>query len=189
MIATFGRGRHGAEMTPTDGAFMLFGLLSAGEAIHVHKSVDEILQTKVRRASLVSDGKARDLSVSDAGRHLQGLYQSGPLEVVAHLLAHLARDRRYSGRPMVGGGALGALLNPIAFGLSAKRSTFGLELDVMISSEEHSTLVLTYQLDFGRIDVERSMELARDVEVLVRLKPQCAAAIAECLGPGAADDE
>lgn len=189
MIATFGRGRHGAEMTPTDGAFMLFGLLSAGEAIHVHRSVEEVLQTEARNASLVSGGKARNLSVSDAGRHLRGLYRSGPLEVVAHLLAHLAGDRRYSSPPMEGGGALGPLLNPIAFGLSAKRSTFGLELEVIISSEEQSRLVLTYQLDFGRLDVERSMELARDVEVVVRLKPQCAAAIAECLGPGAADDE
>ena len=182
LIATFGRGRHGAEMGPRDGAFMLLGLLGEGDAIRTDRAVEEVLRATFQRAELRMAGGKPESASLEVGQQLRG--RSSALDVVALLLSRLARDQS-EGRPRPGA-TLPHLLQPASLEFVVRRSIFGVELQIIASAEDRSTLTLTYQVIFDHI--VRSPQGAREVEIMVRLGPQCAEAIAACLWPTRAAD-
>lgn len=184
MIATFGRGRHAAEMHAQDGAFLLLGLLTYGEVMRAHVQVEELVRCEFKRAELARDGRTEAISRFDIAKHFpEVLSANEPLGLISGLVARLSGgDELLECRaPPEGGGALGVLARPTALTLSTTRSKYVRELRLRISIEGGAVLILTYDIDLGRTYPDRDLSGTRDVVVSVRLGPECAQAIADCL--------
>lgn len=191
MIATFGRGRHAAEMHAQDGAFLLLGLLSYGEVMRAHVQVEELVRCEFKGAELAREGRTEAIQRFDIAKHFpEALSSNGPLGLITGLVARISGENdllecRVSPE---GGGILGTLAPPTALTLSTTRSKYVREMRLRVSIQGGAVLVLTYDIDLGRAYPDRDRSGARDVVVSVRLGAECAQAIADCLVGKASND-